>query len=141
MIRFGGAGLLAIAVATAISLPATAQAQATPKAESTEAAKGGDIIVTANKRAERIVDVASAVTAVRGEELLTRNLPQVEDFASQVPGLSIQQAGNRATRIILRGLNSGGAGSTVATVLDEAPLSYSNATSNGAIARPAQSLR
>jgi outer membrane receptor protein involved in Fe transport len=131
MIRFGGAGLLAIA--TAIALPAAAQAQTAPAEATADAPKGGDIIVTANKRAERIVDVASAVTAVSGEELLTRNLPQIEDFANQVPGLAVQQFGNRATRIVLRGLNSGGAGSTVATVLDEAPLSYSNATSNGAI--------
>lgn len=133
MIRFGGTGLLAIAVATMIAIPETALAQAAPAEATADAPTGGDIIVTANKRAERIVDVASAVTAVGGEELLRRNLPQIEDFAAQVPGLSVQQAGNRATRIILRGLNSGGAGSTVATVLDEAPLSYSNSTSNGAI--------
>ena len=133
MIRFGGAGLLAIAVATTIVIPGVAHAQAAPAEQAADAPMGAEIIVTANKRAERIVDAALAVTAVGGEALLRRNLPQVEDFASQVPGLSVQQAGNRATRIILRGLNSGGAGSTVATVLDEAPISYSNSTSTGAI--------
>lgn len=129
VIRFAGVALIAIAAA----MPVQVMAQDAPADEAGDPQRGNEIIVTANKRAERIVDVASAVTAVGGEDLVTRNLLQVEDFAAQVPGLSVQPTGNRATRIILRGLNSGGAGATVATVLDEAPLSYSNSTSNGAI--------
>ncbi len=92
-----------------------------------------EVIVTASKRDQRLVDVPMAVTALSGRDLVERNLLQIEDFAAQTPGLVVQQATNRATRVILRGLNSGGAGATVATLIDEASLSYSSSTSNGAI--------
>jgi outer membrane receptor protein involved in Fe transport len=92
-----------------------------------------EVYVTATKRDERLIDVPMAVTALQGQGLIDRNLLQIEQFADQVPGLLVQSFGNRATRIILRGLNSGGAGATVASVIDEATLSYSSSTSNGAI--------
>jgi outer membrane receptor protein involved in Fe transport len=92
-----------------------------------------EVYVSAAKRDQRLVDVPMAVTALDGGNLVDRNLLQIEEFASQVPGLHVEQFGNRATRIILRGLNSGGAGATVATLIDETALSYSVATTNGAI--------
>jgi len=92
-----------------------------------------EVIVTASKRDQRLVDVPMAVTALVGEQLVERNLLQIEEFAEQVPGLHVESIGNRATRIVLRGLNSGGAGATVATLIDEAALSYSSSISNGGI--------
>ncbi len=92
-----------------------------------------EVYVTATKRDQRLVDVPMAVTALKGSDLVDRNLLQIEEFADQVPGLVVQQFGNRATRVILRGLNSGGAGATVATLIDETALSYSVATTNSAI--------
>lgn len=123
---------------TGIALPATASAQTARNDEAATAPKedatsNTDIIVTANKRDERLIDVASSVSALKGDDLVRRNLLQVEEFATQVPGLSIQPAGNRGNRIILRGLNSGGTGATVATVIDESALTFSSSVSQGAI--------
>jgi len=81
----------------------------------------------------RLVDVPMAVTALDGQNLVDRNLLQIEDLANQVPGLHIANFSNRATQVVLRGLNSGGAGATVSTLIDETALSYSTATTNGAI--------
>ncbi len=92
-----------------------------------------EVIVTASKRDQRLVDVPMAVTALKGEQLIERNLLQIEEFAEQVPGLHVETTGNRATRIVLRGLNAGGPGATVATLINEAALSYSSSTANGAI--------
>ncbi|MDR3512711.1 MAG: TonB-dependent receptor [Caulobacteraceae bacterium] len=92
-----------------------------------------EIVVTANKRTERLSEVAAAVSAVQGEDLTKRNLLQIQDFAAQVPGMTFQPVGAFGTRIILRGLDSGGAGATVATVIDETPLSYSTSTAIGAV--------
>lgn len=122
---------------SAIALSAfvvTAPGVASAAAEgSTTANQVEEVVVTANKREQRLIDVSAAVSAVKGEDLMNRNILQVEDLATQTPALAIQSAGNRATRVILRGLNSGGAGATIATVIDEAVLSYSSGTSNGAI--------
>jgi len=92
-----------------------------------------EVIVTATKRDMRLVDVPMAVTALDGQNLVDRNLLQIEDLANQVPGLHIANFSNRATQVVLRGLNSGGAGATVSTLIDETALSYSTATTNGAI--------
>lgn len=97
------------------------------------AVDNADIIVTANKRAERLVDVGGTVNAISGAELGYRNSVQIQDFAAQIPGFNFQPSGNRATRLILRGLNTGGAGATVAVVADETPLSYQSGLANGSI--------
>ena len=88
------------------------------------------IIVTANKRDERLLDVASAVSAVTGDELDRRQLLDLQDLAKVVPGLSINASGI-STKITIRGLSSSGDGATVATVLDDVPLSFSGANTQG----------
>ena len=115
---------------TVLLAPLALQAQESADSEEGEIE---EVYVTATKRDERLIDVPMAVTALQGEMLIERNLLQIEDFAEQVPGLIVENFSNRATRVVLRGLNSGGAGANVSTMIDEAYLSYSSSTSNGAI--------
>jgi outer membrane receptor protein involved in Fe transport len=46
--------------------------------------------------------------------------------------MSLQQPNPGQTRLVLRGLNVGSVGSTVATVIDDIPFSMSGAQANGA---------
>ncbi|RVT40270.1 TonB-dependent receptor [Sphingobium algorifonticola] len=124
----GGAAFLALLAPAS----AFAQASTATQASDAETANGGAIIVTANKREERLVDVASSVSVVSGADLNYRNLQRIEDFAAQVPGFNFQPGGVRQVRLVLRGLNSGGAGATTAVVIDETPLSYQSGLANGA---------
>ncbi len=125
-----GAALGGLLYATA----AAAQTQTAPG--NAAAAVTGDtqeIVVTANKRNERLHDVAMGITAVTGADLQTRQQLDFRDFAAQVPGFNVQSAGVPGwDREILRGQNSGGAGATVATVIDEMPISFSGSDSNAA---------
>src|SRR5450756_1073921 len=73
------------------------------------------VIVTATKREEQLKDVAMSVTAVSGDDLLRRQATSFVDFASQIPGLSLQNIDAGQTRLILRGANAGSVGATVAT--------------------------
>ena len=114
------------------SLASNAHGQTQDSATSTSSSVS-EVVVTANKREERLLDVAASVSAVQGAALQERELLQIEDLAGRVPGLSIQPSSNRANRIILRGLNAGGNGATVASVVDEAPISYSSGTGPGGI--------
>jgi outer membrane receptor protein involved in Fe transport len=92
-----------------------------------------EVVVTANKRNERLHDVAMGITAVTGADLQTRQDLDFIDFANQVPGFNVEQAGVPGwNREILRGQNSGGAGASVATVIDDMPLSFSGSDSNAA---------
>jgi outer membrane receptor protein involved in Fe transport len=125
-----GASVLALAAGTG---PADAQT-ATPAASS--ATQVGELVVTADKRQELVKDVAQSVTAVSGQTLDLAQAFDFEDYAKLVPGLSLNEARPGQTQIILRGLNTGGVGSTAATYLDETPYGSSNALANGSTITP-----
>ena len=129
-----GASAIAMTLIAALSA-SPSQAQTAAGTDSTLAADRDDnrpneIVVTANKRSERLLDVASSVSAVSGEELDKRQIIDLQDIAKAVPGVSINASGI-STKITIRGLSSSGDGATVATVLDEVPLSFSGANTQG----------
>jgi outer membrane receptor protein involved in Fe transport len=91
------------------------------------------IIVTAQKREEALFEVPMGITALDGDALAERGLDSFTEFAALVPGLAIQEGTPSQNRLIIRGLNAGGAGSTVAVYLDDSPIGSSNALANGAL--------
>jgi outer membrane receptor protein involved in Fe transport len=97
------------------------------------ASRVSELVVTANKRSERLQDVAMSVSAIKGQDLARNQTLDLQDLANQVPGLSLQQSGGNFTKIILRGQNAGGDGASVATVMDDVPLSFSGANNDGAL--------
>ena len=125
--------LLGSTAATLTALvPQTALAQDNAEAEANPAQRS-EIIVTANKREERLLDVAGSISVVGSEDLDQRQALDLQDLARSVAGLNLQQGATPGVnRIILRGLNAGGDGATVASVVDDAPLSFSGANTNGA---------
>jgi len=125
--------LLACGVAYGALIAAGAAAAQTTGSGSAAAPATEEIVVTANKRAEKLHDVAMGITAVSGEDLQTRQELDLQDFAAQVPGFTINQINAGWNREILRGQNSGGAGATVATSIDEFPLSFSGSDSNASL--------
>jgi iron complex outermembrane recepter protein len=90
-----------------------------------------EVVVTAQKREEKLHDVPMGVTAVTSDELDKRQLVDLEDLQSAVPGLSLQNVQPGQTRVNIRGLNAGGTGSTVTTYIDDSPFGSSNALANG----------
>jgi iron complex outermembrane recepter protein len=91
-----------------------------------------EVVVTATKREEKLHDVAMGITALNGEDLSRRQETGFVDFAAQVPGLSIESLDPGRNRVVLRGENVGGIGSTIATTVDDIPFFMSGAQSNGA---------
>lgn len=69
----------------AMSMPVQALAQ---NAEANEPASDNVIIVTAQKRAQNVQDVPSAITAITGEALQDRGFSDPSDLVSIVPNLS-----------------------------------------------------
>ncbi|MBB4633603.1 TonB-dependent receptor [Sphingosinicella soli] len=94
---------------------------------------GSEIIVTATKRELRLVDVPLSISAISGADMERRNLTQLADFASQIPGFAIQATGNGGTRLVLRGQNAGGSGASVATMVDDVVVSSASSLFNGAL--------
>jgi outer membrane receptor protein involved in Fe transport len=80
-----------------------------------------EVVVTAQKRDERLIDVPTAVTELQASDLLSQNLVDMYSFHSRVPGLSY--AGVQTTDLALRGITTGGATNpTLAILLDDIPF-------------------
>jgi outer membrane receptor protein involved in Fe transport len=82
------------------------------------------VVVTAQKREERLIDVPVAVTAVTAESLTSQDMVRMSDIYSSVPGL--QYAGGLSGRVYglsLRGITTGGnANPTLAILIDDIPF-------------------
>lgn len=83
----------------------------------------GEVVVTAQKRVERIQDVPMSLTAITGDQLASAQSFRLEDFLGKVPGLTMIDNGANGGQLIIRGLTtgSGGVNGTVATYIDETP--------------------
>jgi iron complex outermembrane receptor protein len=86
-----------------------------------------EVVVTAQKQREQLIDVPGAVSAISGEQLEALGVSSLSDLASYVPGLAIQDGGAPGARtIVIRGLSTGFSqptgGPLVATYIDDAPV-------------------
>lgn len=116
----------------ALACSGTAQAQAASDkaapAASAEAhpAETGEIIVTAQKRSERIQDVALSITAASGDQLRAHNVTTVEDLGKLVPGFTSTKSSLGAPIYFIRGVgfydDSLGVSPAVMTYVDQVPL-------------------
>lgn len=92
-----------------------------------------EIVVTAQKRQERLLDTPVSVSVLSGDELNKLAATQLRDWANTVPGLSFTSAGSGYTQIALRGVTTGLASNpTVGIYLDEVPIGSSSAFAYGA---------
>lgn len=95
-----------------------------------------DIIITAQKRTQRLLDVPQSVSVISGDSLDKQHAERLSDYLTRIPSSNIveSQAGN--SRIVLRGINAGGVGATVATYIDETPFGSATSLANGGVLAP-----
>lgn len=131
------AGLMISAAISALALASTTAAAQTapstrPVADAREASEdSGDIVVTAQKREQTLLDVPQSVSVVSGATLERQQANEFADYLKNVPGLQLNQSTPGQGRLVLRGINSGGVASTVAVYLDETPFGSSSGLANG----------
>jgi len=99
-----------------------------PPSSQDQGVKLEEIIVTAQKREERLIDVPISIFALSAENLQQREIKSIDDLGLAVPGMSIQSSGNQR-RIELRGIsNFGGSNSAlIGMYLDEADVTSQSA--------------
>ena len=95
--------------------------------DSSKKAELTEIVVTAQKREERLLDVPQSVSVVSADDIANLGATQFSDFANTVPGLSFTTLGVGQNQITLRGVTSGGNDNspTVAVYIDEVPYGSS----------------
>jgi iron complex outermembrane receptor protein len=95
-----GTAFQALAIAllsgmTSYSAPALAQTAGTAAEDaSTQPAPENEIIVTAQRRAERLEDVPASITAISSSRLETSGVSHLSDLGRVTPGLKITNVGN-----------------------------------------------
>ena len=112
-------------------MPGQSAASGPPASVSNEASdlKLEEIIVTAQKRAERLIDVPVSIVAVSADELKQRQITSLEDLPFIVPDLSILKNGN-GDIFEIRGIsNSSGNASLVGMYIDEADVTLGGGNS------------
>jgi outer membrane receptor protein involved in Fe transport len=102
MKKFGLGAALAV-LSTGVSSGALAQANAQPE---DTALQSQDIIVTAQKRAERIEDVPVTVTALTGSRMAEIGVSELDEIAAFVPGLQVQEQSANNPGFVIRGITS-----------------------------------
>ncbi len=135
----GAAGLhLARVQSPAASSNASAGQGADEKRESAAGARNAndgkleEVIVTAQKREERLIDVPIAVSVLSAETLRKSGATQFRDWASSVPGLSFETTGAGRQQVSLRGLAMVvNLSPMVGIYLDEVPYGSTSPTSYG----------
>jgi outer membrane receptor protein involved in Fe transport len=89
-----------------------------------------EIVVTAQKRIEHLQDVPVPVTALNAQSLVNSNQLRIQDYYTQVPGLSLTTDGLGSPNLTVRGISTGsGTNPTVGIVVDDLP--YGASTING----------
>jgi iron complex outermembrane receptor protein len=92
------------------------------------AVKLEEVVVTAQKREERLQDVPVPVTAISGAALVDSNQLRIQDYFSKIPGLSVTSDGLFGSQsLTIRGITTGaGANPTVGVVVDDVPYGGSS---------------
>jgi outer membrane receptor protein involved in Fe transport len=105
------------------------KSNAASSGEESEGVKLEEVVVTAQKRKERLQDVPISVAVLSGKELEAANVVSVTDALGTVPGLSLAQDGQSGgSTVTIRGVAPGGplffGGPTTGYYLDSLPFGF-----------------
>jgi iron complex outermembrane recepter protein len=85
------------------------------------------VVVTAEKRATPLQDLAAPVTAITGQQLDLMGITDFRDLATSVPSLTFVPLSDTTTKIVLRGISTGNlndaSSSGTGLYLDDVPMS------------------
>jgi iron complex outermembrane receptor protein len=92
-----------------------------------------EVIVTAQKRSEALIDVPLSISVVGGDTLERQQAANFQDYLKLVPGLQLTQDTPGNGRLVMRGVNTGSVAATVAVYVDETPFGSSTGLVNGGV--------
>ena len=104
-IVLAGSAVIAIAIASNASAQEQTDA-AVQNQQANEPEATADIVVTAQKRSERLQDVPAAITAVRGDALESAAVPSLDDVAKVTPGLIVGSFTPAKPIVFIRGIGT-----------------------------------
>ena len=127
-----------LSAAAALVCAVAAQAQTSPPAPSDADQSVEKIVVTAQKREQAAIDVPASVATVNAERLNRSGAVRLEDYAAQMPGMSVTAVSRGFSSVVLRGISTGISQPTPGTAfyIDEAPIGSITAYATGSTLTP-----
>src|SRR6266481_7504008 len=123
----GAASTIFMLVMLGYSTQALAQSVPSDKSQ-TAAVSLEEIIVTAEKRSERLQDVPMSITAATGDQLKSLGVTSADDLAKVVPGFSAQKSAYGLPVYFIRGVGffdtTLGVSPAVTVYTDQIPLPF-----------------
>ena len=92
-----------------------------------------EVIVTAQKVAQSVIDVPLSISVLGTDDLEKTQSLNMQDYVKLVPGLQLTESQPGFGRLILRGINTGGVAASVGVYVDETTFGSSTGLANGAI--------
>ena len=102
-------------------------------AQDQEATNLDEVIVTAQKVSQSVIDVPLSISVLGTDDLEKTQSLNMQDYVKLVPGLQLTQSQPGFGRLVLRGINTGGVAATVGVYVDETTFGSSTGLANGAI--------
>lgn len=96
-----------------------------------------EVVVTAEKKVERLLDVPVPVSVLDADDLSANGESRLQDYFAQVPGLSLTNTGGGFQNLSIRGVTTGVVATpTVGIVIDDVPYGSSTLLGNGNVLIP-----
>ena len=120
--------LVGVAAAVAAALGTTSAWAQEPEATNLD-----EVIVTAQKVEQSVIDVPLSISVLGSDDLEKTQSLNMQDYVKLVPGLQLTQSQPGFGRLVIRGINTGGVAATVGVYVDETTFGSSTGLANGAI--------
>ena len=108
--------------ATAVLALSASAARAQESGADTRSGALEEIIVTAQRRAERLSDVPISITAFGQDEADRRGVFDIADVARITPNLNLANFGNTISRVSIRGVDSDAGAGTTGIYINDVPI-------------------
>lgn len=92
-----------------------------------------EIIVSAQKRDERLQDVPVPVTVLNADTLTDNNQLRLQDYFTSIPGFKIVPSVQSIQTLSIRGITTGSGNPTVGVTVDDVPYGASTNTGGGRV--------
>jgi iron complex outermembrane recepter protein len=106
-------------VAALASAPSHASAAA--EAVSGDSVQLEEVIVSARKRDERLIDIPESISVISADDLLKKGIQSVEDVGRQTPNLQLNMRQDLTTNVVIRGIGAYGDVLGVGFSIDNVP--------------------
>jgi iron complex outermembrane receptor protein len=91
-----------------------------------------EIVVTAQKKSENLMNVPLPVSVINGQSLVDTGRLRLEDYYTQVPGLTVTPSAYGVPQLSIRGITTGGfVNPSVGITVDDVPYGSSSGIANG----------